>query len=66
MVDLKMSDLTMNNLFGKVLERATKEFIDIVEWNKGSSDVIVHKFERFNNEIKYGAKLIVRESQVAV
>lgn len=66
MVDIKMSDLTMNNIFGKVLERATKEFVDIIEWSQGSSDTIVHKFERFNNEIKYGAKLIVRESQVAV
>jgi len=42
------------------------EFIDIIEWLDASSDVMVHRFERHNNEIKNGAKLTVRESQVAV
>ena len=27
---------------------------------------MVHRFERHGNEIKYGAQLVVRESQVAV
>ena len=47
-------------------ERAKNEFIDIIECKDTSSNVIVSKFDRFNNEIKYGAKLIVRESQTAV
>lgn len=42
------------------------EFIDIVEWLDPTNDTIVHRFERYNNEIKNGAQLIVRESQVAV
>ncbi|HRI89607.1 MAG TPA: SPFH domain-containing protein [Candidatus Hydrogenedentes bacterium] len=42
------------------------ELIDIIEWLDESGDSMVHRFERYNNEIKYGAKLIVREGQVAV
>ncbi|MBX3381295.1 MAG: SPFH domain-containing protein [Phycisphaeraceae bacterium] len=42
------------------------ELIDIVEWLDDSRDTLVYRFERLNNEIKYGAKLIVREGQVAV
>lgn len=42
------------------------EFIDVIEWTDNSSDTMVYRFERHNNEIKYGAKLTVRESQVAV
>jgi len=42
------------------------EFIDIVEWEETAGDVLVHRFERYNNEIKYGAKLVVRPGQRAV
>jgi len=42
------------------------EFIDIIEWLDDSRDTMVYRFDRFGNEIKMGAKLIVRESQVAV
>ncbi|MEP1742186.1 MAG: SPFH domain-containing protein [Kangiellaceae bacterium] len=42
------------------------EFIDIIEWTDDSRDTMVYRFERHENEIKMGAKLIVRESQVAV
>jgi len=42
------------------------EFVDIIEWTDNSSDTMVYRFERHGNEIKYGAKLTVRESQVAV
>lgn len=42
------------------------EFIDIVEWTDPTEDTIVHRFERYGNEIKNGAKLTVRESQVAL
>lgn len=41
------------------------EFIDIVEWPEQSGSALVYKFERYNNEIKYGAKLVVREGQAA-
>ena len=42
------------------------EFIDIIDWTDSTNDTIVYKFPRFQNEIKMGAKLTVRESQVAV
>lgn len=49
-----------------LLNKIKGEFIDIVEWLDPSNDTIIHRFERYDNEIKYGAKLVVRESQVAV
>lgn len=42
------------------------ELIDIIEWLDPTNDTMVYRFERFNNEIKNGAKLTVRESQIAV
>lgn len=42
------------------------EFIDIVEWLDASHHTMIYRFERYQNELKNGAKLIVRESQVAV
>ncbi len=42
------------------------EFIDVIDWLDDSRDTLVYRFERYNNEIKYGAKLTVRQTQVAV
>lgn len=42
------------------------ELVDIVEWLDDSRDTMVYRFQRYQNEIKYGAKLVVREGQVAV
>src|SRR4051794_40615800 len=42
------------------------EFIDIVQWTDDSQDTMVYRFERYGNQIKNGAQLTVRESQVAV
>ena len=42
------------------------ELIDIIEWTDDSRDTIVWRFPRYENEIKMGAKLVVRESQAAV
>ena len=53
-------------LFDKIKEKLTNEFIDIVEWLDYTDDTIAHRFERYQNEIKNGAKLIVREGQAAV
>lgn len=47
-------------------EKIKGEFIDVIQWLDSSEDTMVYRFERHGNEIKYGAKLIVRESQVAV
>lgn len=46
-------------------DRLKGELIDIIEWPEQSPGVLVFRFERRNNEIKYGAKLIVREGQAA-
>jgi membrane protease subunit (stomatin/prohibitin family) len=42
------------------------EFVDVIEWTGDLSETMVYRFERYGNEIKYGAKLTVREGQVAV
>ncbi len=42
------------------------QFIDVIEWTDDSRNTMVYRFERYGNEIKYGAKLTVREGQVAV
>ncbi len=42
------------------------ELVDIVEWLDDSSNTMVWRFPRYENEIKYGAKLVVRQAQNAV
>jgi membrane protease subunit (stomatin/prohibitin family) len=42
------------------------EFIDVIDWTDDTQNTMVYRFPRYGNEIKYGAKLIVRESQQAV
>ncbi|MEX0316768.1 MAG: SPFH domain-containing protein [Ruegeria sp.] len=42
------------------------EFIDVIHWVDDSRDTMVWRFEREGHEIKYGAKLTVREGQSAV
>ena len=46
--------------------RLTAEFIDVIDWTSDDGRVMVSRFERYGNEIKYGAKLTVREGQAAV
>ena len=41
------------------------ELVDIIEWLDDSKDTLAYRFERYQNEIKYGAKLVVREGQMA-
>jgi len=47
-------------------DKLTGEFIDIIEWTDDSNDTLVWRFERYQNEIKNGAKLTVRQQQVAI
>jgi membrane protease subunit (stomatin/prohibitin family) len=49
-----------------IWDRISHELIDIIEWTDDSSNTMVWRFPRFQNEIKNGAQLTVRESQVAV
>ncbi len=48
-----------------IWDKLTGELIDIIEWLDDSRDTMVWRFPRYQNEIKNGAKLIVRESQAA-
>jgi membrane protease subunit (stomatin/prohibitin family) len=47
-------------------DKLLAELIDIVEWIDDTNDTLAYRFERHQNEIKYGAKLVVREGQTAV
>jgi len=49
-----------------IWDRLRHELIDIVQFLDDSSNTLVYRFERFQNEIKHGAKLVVREGQAAV
>jgi membrane protease subunit (stomatin/prohibitin family) len=49
-----------------VWSKVIGELIDIVQWIDDSSNTMVYRFERYNNQIKYGAQLTVREGQAAV
>ncbi len=49
-----------------LFSRLLNELIDVIEWVDTTTDTMVWKFPRQDNAIKMGAKLTVRESQVAV
>lgn len=48
-----------------IFDKIRHELIDIIDWTDDSGDTLVWRFPRYDNEIKYGAKLVVRESQSA-
>lgn len=49
-----------------ILDFLTGEFIDVIHHTDDTQDTLVWRFEREDHEIKYGAKLTVREGQSAV
>ncbi len=49
-----------------ILDFLMGEFIDVIHWTDDTNDTLVWRFEREAHEIKYGAKLTVREGQAAV
>ncbi|PIE13567.1 MAG: antifreeze protein [Rhodobacterales bacterium] len=49
-----------------IFDFLTGEFIDVIHWTDDTRDTLVWRFEREGHEIKYGAKLTVREGQAAV
>jgi membrane protease subunit (stomatin/prohibitin family) len=51
---------------GAIWDRITSQFIEIIEWLDDAHDVLVWRFPVRAQEIKNGAKLIVREGQTAV
>lgn len=42
------------------------QFIEVIEWQAQDAHTLVYQFPVHNNEIKMGAELTVRESQVAI
>jgi len=49
-----------------LLDKIRGEFIDIIEWTEPSqNDILAYRFPRYQNEIKNGAQLTVREGQTA-
>jgi len=49
-----------------ILDFLSGQFIDVIHWTDDTRDTMVWRFEREGHEIKYGAKLTVREGQSAV
>ena len=48
-----------------IIDFLKKQFIDIIEWTDDSRDTLSWRFPDEDKEIKNGAQLIVRESQLA-
>jgi membrane protease subunit (stomatin/prohibitin family) len=49
-----------------LFDKLRGEFIDIIEWTQpDDSEILAYRFPRYDNEIKMGAKLTVREGQAA-
>ncbi len=49
-----------------LIDKIKGELVDIIEWMDDSRSTLAWRFPRYNNEIKNGAQLIVREGQQAV
>src|SRR6187402_1332523 len=50
-----------------LFDKIRGEFIDIIEWTEpAQSEILAYRFPRYDNEIKMGAQLTVREGQAAV
>ena len=48
-----------------IIDFLKKQFVDVIEWTGDSRDTLSYRFPDDDKEIKNGAQLIVRESQVA-
>jgi membrane protease subunit (stomatin/prohibitin family) len=49
-----------------LMDKLRGEFVDIIEWLEDSRTLMAWRFPRYQNEIKQGAQLIVREGQLAI
>jgi hypothetical protein len=65
-IDYNPSHEFLSEVGMSVWDKVRGEFIDIIQWTDDTTDTMVYRFERYNNQIKYGAKLTVREGQAAV
>ncbi|MCC6130997.1 MAG: SPFH domain-containing protein [Acidobacteria bacterium] len=53
-------------LLDNIKQQIGSQFIEIIQWLDESSDSLVYRFPVYNQEIKRGAQLTVRENQVAL
>lgn len=49
-----------------IFDKLRGEFVDIVEWIDDSQHTLVWRFPRYHNQIKNGARLVVRPGQMAI
>jgi membrane protease subunit (stomatin/prohibitin family) len=54
------------SILDRIKNEALNQFIEVIEWLDETGNTMVYRFPVHNQEIKNGAKLIVRESQSAV
>ncbi len=54
------------SIVDKIKEAAMNQFIEVIEWLDESQNTLLYRFPVYQQEIKNGAQLIVRESQAAV
>jgi membrane protease subunit (stomatin/prohibitin family) len=52
--------------FDNLKNQLGSQFIEIIEWLDDSNDTLVYRYPVYNQEIKMGAQLTVRENQVAL
>jgi membrane protease subunit (stomatin/prohibitin family) len=52
--------------FENLRKQVGSQFIEIIEWLDDTPDTLVYRFPVYNQEIKMGAQLTVRENQVAL
>jgi len=52
--------------FDHLKQEAKTQFIEIIQWLDDTPDTLVYRFPVYNQEIKMGAQLTVRENQVAL
>ncbi len=53
-------------LMDNIRKQIGSQFIEILEWLDDSGDTLVYRFPVYNQEIKMGAQLVVRENQAAL
>ena len=53
-------------LLDNIKQQIGSQFIEILQWLDDTTDSLVYRFPVYNQEIKMGAQLTVRENQVAL
>ncbi len=52
--------------FSNLRKQAASQFIEVIAWLDDKGDALVYRFPVYNEEIKMGARLTVRENQTAL